>query len=63
MDTIMKLLRYKDNNNIKPGILDSSGKIKDASSIVSDWNNETININNLNHIRKTNILSLPAWDA
>ena len=55
----MKLLRYKDGENIKPGILDSNGNIKDASSIVNDWNNKTININNLEKIKESDLYSLP----
>ena len=55
----MKLLRYNDGNTIKPGILDNENMIKDVSSIINDWNNETINNNNLNNIKESNISSLP----
>ena len=30
----MKTLRYREANNVKPGILDKEGKIRDASSLV-----------------------------
>ena len=55
----MKLLRYRDGNNIKPGILDTEEKIRDVSSLVNDWNNETINIHHLTKIMKSDLSSLP----
>ena len=55
----MKLLRYNDGNTIKPGILDNENMIKDVSSIINDWNNETINNSNLNNVKESNISSLP----
>ena len=55
----MKLLRYRDGNNIKPGILDTEDKIRDVSSLVNDWSNETINIHHLTQIMKSDLSSLP----
>ena len=55
----MKLLRYRDGNNIKPGILDTEEKIRDVSSLVNDWNNQTINIHSLENIRELELSSLP----
>ena len=55
----MKLLRYKEDSIIKPGILDSTEKIRDASSIIDDWNSETISIDNLEKILKLDLTSLP----
>ena len=55
----MKLLRYRDGNNIKPGILDAEEKIRNVSSLVNDWNNQTINIHNLEKIRELDLSSLP----
>ena len=55
----MKLLRYRDSNNIKPGILDAEEKIRNVSSLVNDWNNQTINIHNLEKIRELDLSSLP----
>ena len=43
----MKLLRYRLNNEVKPGILDLENKIRNASTLVDDWNNKTINIDNI----------------
>ena len=55
----MKLLRYRDGNNIKPGILDTEEKIRDVSSIVTDWDYETINLDRLAKIMKSDLSSLP----
>ena len=46
----MKLLRYKDGNLVKPGILDKENKVRNASSLVKDWNNVTVSKENLDKI-------------
>ena len=43
----MKLLRYKEDDLIQPGILDNENKVRNASSLVKDWNNLTILEENL----------------
>jgi 2-keto-4-pentenoate hydratase/2-oxohepta-3-ene-1,7-dioic acid hydratase in catechol pathway len=55
----MKLLRYGDIGNEKPGILDNQGKIRDLSSHIPDINGDTISENGLNKIASINISSLP----
>jgi 2-keto-4-pentenoate hydratase/2-oxohepta-3-ene-1,7-dioic acid hydratase in catechol pathway len=55
----MKILRFRDGDSVKPGILDSEGKIRDASSLLSDWDDTTVTVNNLEIIKSTNIDSLP----
>ena len=55
----MKLLRYRLNNEVKPGILDLENKIRNASSLVDDWNNKTINIDKLNSLNSSDLISLP----
>ena len=55
----MKTLRYRIGNEVKPGILDNDGKIRDASSIVTDWDDKNIKIEKLNELKKIDILSLP----
>ena len=55
----MKLLRYRLNNEVKPGILDLENKIRNASSLVDDWNNKTINIDKLNSLNSSVLNSLP----
>ena len=55
----MKTLRYRIGNEVKPGILDNDGKIRDASGIVTDWDDKNIKIEKLNELKKIDILSLP----
>ena len=59
MDIIMKILRYRDGNSVKPGILDKNGKIKDISSVVHDWDNTTVSIENLEKIKSVDLTELP----
>ena len=46
----MKTLRYRQGNIVKPGILDQEGNILNADSLVSDWDNESLLVENLNAI-------------
>jgi len=55
----MKTLRYRIGNEVKPGILDSDENIHDASSLVSDWDNENVTIEKLNEIKNMDLSSLP----
>ena len=55
----MKTLRYRIGNEVKPGILDNDGKIHEASSIVTDWDDQNIKIEKLNELKKIDISSLP----
>ncbi len=55
----MKTLRYRQNNSVKPGILDNDGNIRNASSIVEDWDNNTIKTDRLNELLKTDLTNLP----
>ena len=55
----MKILRYRIGNEVKPGILDNDGKIRDASSLVSDWDDKNVSVDNLNKIKENNIDDLP----
>tara|TARA_Y100001970_G_scaffold121990_1_gene151223 strand:- start:4833 stop:5693 length:861 start_codon:yes stop_codon:yes gene_type:complete len=59
MDFIMKILRYRKGNEIKPGILDQDEKIRDVSSLVKDWDDQTITVDNLNKISSEDLSSLP----
>ena len=58
----MKLLRYIENSITKPGILDSNGGIRDASSLVSDWTGSTIDDESLNKIKNSDLSSLSPVD-
>ena len=40
----MKTLRYRIGKDVKPGILDSEENIRDASSLVNDWDNKNVTI-------------------
>ena len=46
----MKTLRFRVDGTIKPGILDGEKKIRDASSLVHDWDSSTVTIEKLESI-------------
>ena len=58
----MKTLRYRIGNEVKPGILDSNENILDASTLVSDWDNENVTIEKLNELKNSDLSSLPKVD-
>jgi len=55
----MKLLRCGDIGKEKPATLDKSGKIRDLSSHIDDFNPENINFLNLEKLKKINLENLP----
>jgi len=55
----MKLLRVGQIGKEKPAALDKSGKIRDLSQHVSDFNPSTLNFETLEKLRKINLESLP----
>ena len=55
----MKLLRCGDVGKEKPATLDNSGKIRDLSSHIDDFNPENINFLNLEKLKKINLEKLP----
>lgn len=55
----MKILRFRDGNSIKPGILDSDKNIRDASSLLRDWDDTTVTVENLENIMSKDLTSLP----
>ena len=55
----MKLLRCGDVGKEKPATLDRSGKIRDLSSHIDDFNPENINFLNLEKLKKINLEKLP----
>ena len=59
----MKLLRIGEFNKEKPAIIDEKNNIRDLSSIIVDFNPETLNFNTLEKIQKTNINDLPILDS
>ena len=58
----MKTLRYREDNSVKPGILDKEGKIRDVSSIVDDWDNTTVTVEKLHSVQSVDLLSFPVVD-
>ena len=55
----MKTLRYRIGHDVKPGILNTNGKIHDASGLVPDWDNENVTISKLNEVKSIEIDTLP----
>ena len=55
----MKTLRYRQGKIVKPGILDQEGNILNADSLVSDWDNESLKVENLNTIMNKDLSALP----
>ena len=58
----MKLLRYKEGDLVKPGILDKENKVRNVSSLVEDWSNLTISAENLDRINNSDLSSMPIVD-
>ena len=59
----MKTLRYRIGKEVKPGILDSEENIRDASSLVSDWDNKNVTIEKLNEVKQVDLNSLPIVES
>ena len=56
----MKLLRFGNIGEEKPGAIDSKGIIRDLSSIINDLNGQSIDDLTIERLRKINLKSLPA---
>ena len=59
----MKLLRLGNTGKEKPAIIDKDGNYCDLSSIVNDFNPETLNFNTIEKIKNTDISNLPKLDS
>ncbi|RUR28111.1 fumarylacetoacetate hydrolase family protein [Vreelandella nanhaiensis] len=55
----MKLLRFGQPGQEKPGILDSEGKVRDLSSIVDDIAGDVLSDGGLQQLRDTDLTTLP----
>ncbi len=55
----MKFLRVGSAKQEKPAILDSSGIIRDISSVIPDLNSNTINQSTINTLKSINLSKLP----
>ena len=58
----MKILRYREGDTAKPGIVDIEGKIREASSIVDDWDHSTLTVKKLHSLQSVDLSSLPVVD-
>ena len=59
----MKLCRIGEIGKEKPAIIDADNNYKDLSSIIDDFNPDTLDFKTLDIIKKTNISSLPTLDS
>ena len=55
----MKLLRFGNSGEEKPGIIDENGKIRDLSDVIDDINGNTISPESLDKLRSLDVSSLP----
>ncbi|MGX9935067.1 fumarylacetoacetate hydrolase family protein [Advenella kashmirensis] len=55
----MKLIRYGESKQEKPGIVDSDGRIRDLSGVISDVDGSTITESGLARLRGLDISTLP----
>ncbi len=59
----MKLLRLGNNQDEKPATIDKDGNYRDLTSIIDDFNPDTLNFDTIKKIKDTDILSLPKLDS
>ena len=59
----MKLLRIGDLGSEKPALIDKENKYRDLSSIIKDFNPDTLNFETLEKIKITDITKLPVLDS
>ena len=59
----MKLLRLGNTGKEKPAIKDKDGNYRDLSSIINDFNPDTLNFNTIEKIKNTEISNLPKLDS
>ena len=59
----MKFLRIGSLNQEKPAIIDRAGVIRDLSSVVSDFNSNTINQNTIGEIKRIDLEKLPVVNS
>ena len=55
----MKLVRFGPLGNERPGILDASGTVRDASSLVRDWSGNALEARSLSEISRADFSQLP----
>ena len=55
----MKLLRFGNSGEEKPGMIDENGKIRDLSDVIDDINGNTISPESLDKLKNLDVSSLP----
>ena len=55
----MKLLRFGNSGEEKPGIIDENGKIRDLSDVIDDINGNTISPKSLDKLKSLDVSTLP----
>ncbi len=55
----MKLIRFGEKGSEKPGVIDAAGKIRDVSSIVSDYSPETLSPELIAKLSQADLSALP----
>lgn len=58
----MKLIRFGNKGNEKPGVINDDNIRRDASALFSDWNNEFFEHDGLSRLQQTAINTLPPID-
>ena len=59
----MKLLRYGEIGQEKPGLLDAGGRIRDLSGLVNDISGSTLRAESLNRLKALDLRTLPLVDG
>ena len=59
----MKLIRYGESKQEKPGIVDSEGRIRDLSGVIGDIDGSTISAEGLARLRKLDLSTLPVVEG
>jgi len=55
----MKILRFRKENFIKPGVLDNQNTIRDLSDFVKDWDSSNITNEKIESLNNIDLLSFP----
>ena len=58
----MKLLRLGESGKEKPALIDKDGNFRDLSSIIKDFNPDTLNFETIDKIKKVESSNLPTLD-
>ena len=58
----MKLIRFGEKGEERPGVLDAEGRIRDVSSVVPDFSPDTIGPELIDTLSAANLSALPAVD-